>query len=112
MPLPVSQVTIAASYPPSGATVGIDVVPFIVFSAPVNSSSIIFNVKDNTNTTVPSTPSYNSGIFTYTIVPNQNLNFNANYTAVFASGLDISGTGLINGLTIPFNTTIFHQFAC
>ncbi len=103
MPLPQSQVTIAAFYPPSGSTVSADTIPFIVFSAPVNSSSIIFNIKDSSNVSIiPSTPSYNSGIFTYTLVPNQSLTNSLMYNSVFASGLDITGTGLIAGLSWPF----------
>lgn len=104
MPLPNSQVTIASYYPPSGSVVSISTIPFIVFSAPVNSSSIIFNVTNSTGNIVPSTHTYNSGIFTYTIVPNQNLISNQNYNGVFASGLDITGTGFIAGLSWPFVT--------
>ncbi len=105
MPRPASQVTIASYYPPSGSTVSIDTIPFIVFSAPVNSSSIVFNIKDSSNVSIiSSAPSYNSGIFTYALVPNQSLDNSRMYNSVFASGLDITGTGLITGLSWPFYT--------
>ena len=103
--LPLSQVTIAAEYPPSGSVVSVNTIPFIVFSAPVNSSSIMFSISGVGGSLTAATPSYNSGIFTYTIVPNVPLNSLTNYTAVFVSGLDISGTGLINGQQYPFSTT-------
>jgi hypothetical protein len=102
--------TISVQYPMFGATVGVDVVPFIVFSAGVNSGSIVFNITDVNNAVVPTTPSYNSGIFTYTIVPNQSLAFNSSFNAVFASGRDLTNAQIAPS-SWPFNTTIFHQFA-
>ena len=95
--------TISVKSPSFNQVVDIDVVPFITFSAGVNSGSIVFNIKDGGNNIVPTTPSYNSGIFTYTIVPNNSLNYNQGYTANFVSGVDLSAAQ-ISPSSWPFST--------
>jgi methionine-rich copper-binding protein CopC len=96
--------TVTAVTPSGGATgVPVTIGPTATFSEPVQSGSVVLQLRDAANALVPGGLSYDAASRTATLQPGATLAFSASYTAS-ASATDLAGNAMASPFTWSFTT--------
>ena len=100
----VTPAVISESPTPNTGGVGTNTTVSATFNEPVLSSSIVFNLKNSSGSTVAATVSYNNTTRTVTLTPSSALAAGGTYTATVSGATDSSGQTMTSPFIWSFTT--------
>ena len=95
-PTPLNTAPILSSVSPAASATGVDVgvKPAATFNQAVTGSSVVFGVKDASNTAVAGTVSYDAASSTVTFTPGSALAYGTTYTATVSGATNATGQSM------------------